>query len=165
MPLISPFGHIIKGQDRHPCSREKLLSGVLKREKIKKATCKGEAHGAEEVCPCNSSAVTSRPRGDKINGSTLSSTSGNWAPMASHRWWAKVCAQLHGAPSSEKLAMYCLIWQFALFSAPLCSRHSSSSGGSKCFHQKNLPNTPQSSEITPVINSIHFSTDRKALKI
>lgn len=75
MPLISPFGHIIKGQGRHLCSQDKLLNGVIKREKIKKATCKREAHGAEEVCPCNSSAVTSKPC-DKINGNFLSSMAG-----------------------------------------------------------------------------------------
>lgn len=121
MPLISPFGHIIKGQCRHLCSREKLLSGVIKREKIKKATCKREAQGAEEVCPCNSSAVTSHLY-DKINGNTLSSIVGNWVLMALHRWWTKVCDSSRGLPAWKG-------WQrIAWFGSLDCFLHSSVPG-------------------------------------
>lgn len=162
MPLISPFGHIIKGQGRHLCSQDKLLNGMIKREKIKKATCKREAHGAEEVSlqflSCHLKAMWQNQwKHPQLHG-------WNWALLASHRWCAYVCDSSMGLPAWES-------WKrIGWFGSLVCFQHPSVPGihlpqvDQGASMTKTFP-TRQSSEITPVINLFHFNYDRKTLKI
>lgn len=120
-----------------------------------------EAHGAEEVCPCNSSAVTSKPC-DKINGNFLSSMAGT-GPCWHHTGDGPMFVTVPWGSQLGKAGK-------ELVGQAVCFQHPSVPGihlpqvDQGASMTKTFP-TRQSSEITSVINLIHFNNDRKTLKI